>query len=96
MATLSKQLGSCLVTQIDMTAGDIDFTFNTKTRRALLTTSAASTNMFLVNPTTGTASFLLPVGTAPPMELQDSLAGQKVTFNGTNLTKVHILEELNP
>lgn len=97
MANTVTTLGPTLVhTEIPMTGSDVNFTFNSKLGRALVQASASTSSLYLAAASSGNAGLVLPNGgSAPALELRiPDLAGQQVTFKGTNLTTVQVIEYL--
>lgn len=98
MANTVTTFGNTLVaTNIPMTASDVNFTFNSKMSLFWIQCSASTTSMYLASASASNAALALPIaGTAgAPLFMQvPDLAGQTVTFNGTNATNVQIIEYL--
>lgn len=95
--TVDKSANSTFqVTQVPMTGSDVAFTFSSLLEYAQVQASAATSSMFLAGASSGHAGIVLPNGqSAQPLELRgDRWRGAAVTFNGTNLTNVIVIEYL--
>lgn len=86
--------GTQIVTSVPMTGSDVAFTFSAYTYRALVQCSASTSALYFAAASSGHAGVTLPFpAAAAPLELLE-LKGQVVTFNGTNLTTVQVIEYL--
>ncbi len=76
-----------------MNTTDVNFTFSPLMRYAQVQASAATTSMYFAASSSGHAAVVLPNGQgAEPLEVWSDMAGQTVTFNGSNSTTVDIIE----
>lgn len=95
MANTVDILKDVQLTQVPMTGSDVAFTFSSRMRFAQVQAGAATSSMYLAAASSSHAPFVLPNGqSAPPLEVQCDMAGQVVTFNGTNGQNVSIIEYL--
>ena len=90
----STTVGPSVITQVPMTGADVAFTFQKWTDRIWVWCSASTSSLFFASASSGHAAIVLPIGPAVPFWYRDpNLGALTVTFNGTNLTNVFVIEQ---